>query len=54
MMPLQYMPKIVKMVLIHRQAKEVDDEHMRALKTEVRTDRETKYAIKLTWHPVPY
>ncbi|CAH0663656.1 unnamed protein product [Spodoptera exigua] len=34
-LPRQYMPKIIKMVLIHRQAKEVDEEHMNYLKHEV-------------------
>ncbi|XP_063895398.1 dynein axonemal heavy chain 1 [Helicoverpa armigera] len=34
-MPLHYMPKILKMVLIHRQSKDVDEEHMNSLKQEV-------------------
>ncbi|KAF9816548.1 hypothetical protein SFRURICE_010707 [Spodoptera frugiperda] len=33
--PRQYIPQIVKMVYIHRQAKEVDEEHMNYLKREV-------------------
>ncbi|XP_022823491.1 dynein heavy chain 1, axonemal-like [Spodoptera litura] len=33
--PRQHMPKIIKMVVIHRQVKEVDEEHMNYLKHEV-------------------
>ncbi|CAF4763844.1 unnamed protein product [Pieris macdunnoughi] len=33
-MPLHYMPEIIKMVKIHRQAVEVDEDHLKALKYE--------------------
>ncbi|XP_045521817.1 dynein axonemal heavy chain 1-like [Pieris brassicae] len=33
-MPLHYMPEIVKMVKIHRQAVEVDEDHLKALRHE--------------------
>lgn len=34
-MPLHFMPEILKMVLIHQQAKEVDQNHLQSLKQEV-------------------
>lgn len=34
-MPLHYLPKIIKMVRIHKQAKELDEHHLKSLKNQV-------------------
>lgn len=47
MMPLHNMPKIIKMVRIHRQAKEVDEDHMNALRNEVSIYMYTIYNLAL-------